>query len=117
MLIQFFGPIIPRCTGIPLTGGESMCTLCDLLTLIDNLVKFATMLASFLVVIFIIWGAFLIMTAASSDRVKQGRQVIITAVIGLAIVLGAWIIVSTIFLLITGSYQGPLPMPWYRVSC
>lgn len=118
MILQFFGPIVPGCTGAPLSGGEPMCTICDFLSLIDNVVKFITVLAPLLVVIFIIWGAFLIITAAgNTSRMVKGRQVIVTAVVGMLIVLGAWLITSTTFLIITGAYEGPLPLPWYSIRC
>lgn len=117
-MIQFFGPIAPQCTGAPLIGGEPSCSLCDLLTLIDNVVKFTTQIAVLLVVIFIIWGAFLILTSAGdTKRVASGRKIITGTVVGLIIILGAWIIISTTFLVITGSYEGIMPMPWYRITC
>jgi len=117
-MIQFFTPLAPQCTGTPLVTGEPSCTLCDFLALIDNVVIFITQIASLLVVVFIIWGAFLILTSAGSrERVVKGRRVITTAVLGLVIILGAWIIVSTTFLVITGSYEGVMPMPWYRIQC
>ena len=120
MIFQLFGPIVPSCTGTPLLpgGAEKMCTLCDLLALMDNLIKFAAVLSPILVTIFAVWGAFLIITSAGSkDKITKGRAIILNAVIGLLIVVGAWVVVSTTFLVLTGSYQGPLPMPWYRIKC
>jgi len=118
MLPQFFGPIVPQCTGLSLAGTtERLCTVCDLLVLIDNLVKFTATIAPLVAVIFIVWGSFIIITAGSTDRYAKGRDVIKFAVIGLAIVLAAWVIVSTVFLVLTGSYGGPLPLPWHRIQC
>lgn len=117
-MIQLFGPLAPQCTGNPMITGESTCTLCDFLALIDNVVKFATQLVFVLVVIYMIWGAFLIITSGGSkDRVTKGRKIITSAIIGMVIVLGAWLIVSTVFLVVTGGYEGALPMPWYRIQC
>ena len=120
MLFQFFGPLIPRCTGdvISNISGERMCTLCDLLTLLDNLIKFAATIGPIIAILLIIWGAFNILTAGGDPgRVTKGRQIITISVTGLLIILGAWVIVSTTFLILTGNYQGPLPLPWYRIQC
>ena len=119
-MFQFFGPIIPKCTGplLDLATGEKMCTFCDFLTLIDNLVKFMATLAPILATIFTIWGAFLMITSGGSPaRWGQGKTAITRAVVGLIIVLCAWLIVSTVFQIIVGNYQGPLPMPWYKLGC
>jgi len=87
--------------------------------MLDNIVKFLAGLAPFLAIILIIWGAFLVITAGgSSDRLSSGKKVIQAAVVGLAIVLGAWVIVSTVFLIITGGnrFYGA-PLPWHSIRC
>ncbi|HCX45063.1 TPA: hypothetical protein DGT35_00450 [Patescibacteria group bacterium] len=117
---QFFSQIVPQCTGRLFPNNlERLCTFCDLIRLLDNIVKFMAGLAPFLATLLIIWGAFLIITAGGSpDRLSTGKKVIQAAVTGLAIVLGAWIIVSTVFLVITGSnkFYGS-PMPWNAIRC
>lgn len=116
---QLLASIMPQCTGTPLaTTGERMCTLCDFLSLIDNIIKFVALTTPLVVIIIIAWGSFIMMTAGGSEeRFFKGKKIITSAIIGLLIVLGAWIIVSTVFLLLTGSYEGPFPLPWYQVSC
>ena len=117
---QFLSQIVPQCTGRLFPNKiERLCTFCDLIRLLDNIVKFMAGLAPFLAILLIIWGAFLIITAGGSpDRLSTGKKVIQAAVIGLAIVLGAWVIVSTVFLVITGNtrFYGS-PLPWHAIRC
>lgn len=119
-LAQFFGPIVPQCTGneINAVTGERLCTLCDLLTLIDNIVKFLATVGPLVAIGFVMYGGFYILLSGGNPNFRTtGRKIITSALIGLAIVLASWIIVSTIFLIITGSSSGPLPLPWYRIQC
>jgi len=58
----------------------------------------------------IAWGGIVIMTAGGSigtekspSRVSKGKKIITTAVIGIAIALGAWLVINAIFLALTGS--------------
>ena len=102
---QFLTQIMPQCTGDFLSQGtERMCTFCDLIRLLDNIVKFLAGIAPILAVLFIIGGAFIIITAGGSpERLSSGKKMIQAAVVGLAVVIGAWVIISTVFLIITGS--------------
>ena len=117
---QFLTQIMPQCTGDFLSRStERMCTFCDLIKLFDNIVKFLAGLAPVLAILFIIGGAFIIITSGGSpDRLSSGKKMITAAVVGLAVVLGAWVIVSTVFLIITGSnkFYGA-PLPWYAIRC
>lgn len=57
-------------------------------------------------VIFIVWGGFVIMTAAGSEeRVRKGRQIITAALIGVAIALGAWLIITALNFFIQEGFQ------------
>lgn len=57
-------------------------------------------------VIFIVWGGFVIMTAAGSEeRVRKGRQIITAALIGVAIALGAWLLITALNFFIQESFQ------------
>lgn len=46
--------------------------------------------------VMIVWGGFLYIFAATGAKVRQGKTVIIDAVIGLALVLGAYVILTTL---------------------
>lgn len=111
------GGLVPKCTGNPLPGvttGERQCTFCDFANLGKNLIKWFTEIAVVLGVLFIIWGAFVIMTAGGSpERVSQGRQSMTIAVIGIAIALGSWLIIGAVINLLSGGS----PLPWTEIQC
>ena len=100
--------------GVTCNNLEGGCDLCDAIKVAQNIIQMLFELAIPLAVAMIAWGAFVFMTAAGSEeRVKQGRKIMTSAVIGLAIVLGAWIIINVLLHLLTGKVN----FPWHTVSC
>lgn len=110
-------PLFTTAAGlVPCGPGTSKptCTYCDLFVLIQSVIKFAFSFSLVLGTIFIIVGGFKILTAGESpSRVDEGKSTIIAAVVGIAIALGAWLIVDTVMKAITGSPLGP----WNSISC
>jgi len=74
------------------------CNFCHLLTLIERVINFALYnIALPLVVVFIVWGGLKIMTAGDdTGKVQEGRKIIQSAIIGIFIALGAWMIINMI---------------------
>ncbi|MDD5431126.1 MAG: hypothetical protein PHP03_02800 [Candidatus Pacebacteria bacterium] len=101
---------------VPCGGaGEKACGLCDFFKLAQNIITFLMKIAFTLATLFIIYGAFVIMTAGGSpERVTEGKKVLTITFTGVAIILGSWIIMSTLLLVITGS---PSKIPWNQVTC
>lgn len=84
------------------------CGFCDLLTLIEKIIDFALKISFSLVIIFILYGGFVIMTAGgSSERAASGRKIIQAAIIGILIALAAWLIINTILTVLTGQKFEP----------
>lgn len=99
---------------IPCTGLD--CDICDLGAVFNKLVIYAIEFASIAAVVITFWGGFKMLTSAGNeDAVKTGKQMIWGAAVGLTIVLSAWIIVDSIFKLLTGgdSRLGP----WNELQC
>lgn len=72
------------------------CNLVTFLEFLRNIINFLLTLAIPLAVGFIAWGAFVIITAGGSEeKVKKGRGIITAAVVGIAIALGSWLIITT----------------------
>ncbi|MBU6142318.1 hypothetical protein KGO95_04415 [Patescibacteria group bacterium] len=95
--------------------GQPACNLCSLLALIQILINYAIDLAFAFSGLFIAWGAFVIMTAGGSEqRVKKGKEVMTTAIIGLVIMLSAWLILGTVLQVLTGSAT---KLPWTSIKC
>ena len=82
---------------------EDGCGLDDLIVFLRRLINYLTVIVIPLVAAMVVWGGLVIMTAAGSvEKVSSGRQVIKTAVIGLIIALGSWLIINAIYLALTG---------------
>ena len=95
--------------------GQPVCTLCSLLSLVKDLIDFAIKMSFAFAGLFITWGAFVTMTAgASEERVKEGRKILTTAVVGLVIMLSAWLILGTVIQILTDS---PSKLPWTEIKC
>ena len=115
-MISYQAQLAVQCTG-PVYSQYSgpQCTLCDFVHLMDNLAGFISQLAIGLVVIMIIWGAFVMMLSAGNPtKFKQGRAVITYALIGLAVVLSAYVIVGTLLRIL--SPNGGIA-PWNEIQC
>ncbi|MEK7635833.1 MAG: hypothetical protein AAB405_01955 [Patescibacteria group bacterium] len=99
---------------------KASCEFCDLLTLAEKVLDFALYyIAVPLVVIFIIYGGFVILTAGDKpERVSDGRKIITSAVIGLLIALLAWLLIDTILQVIAGNnLTGNWWNPAVKINC
>lgn len=98
----FFGPIVPSCD--PVAG----CGKAELIQLASNLFNFLISLAMFITVIFTLWGGFIFLTSGgSTDRIERGKKTITAAIVGLIIVLVAWVTINILmdfFTNCTGSW-------------
>ena len=83
--------LVPNCA--PAECGEE-----QLLQLGVNVINFMIHFLAFpLVVIFFLWGGFLLLTSGGSpNRIEQGKKAITGAVIGLVIVLTSVVVINTI---------------------
>jgi type IV secretion system pilin len=98
---------------VPCTGFD--CSMCSLFELIKNIINFLTKVIFALATAFIVWGAIEIMTAGGSEtRITSGRERITTAIFGIAITLGAWLLIGTILQVLTGSSS---KLPWNEIEC
>lgn len=96
------------------------CTFCHLLTLAERVIDFSLYyIAVPLVVIFIIYGGFVILTAGDRpEKVSDGRKIITSAVVGLLIALLAWLLIDIILQLIAGNnLTGDWWNPGAEISC
>ncbi len=104
---QAADPLVP--CGPDSHGGKG-CQFCDLIILIGNVINFALYnIAIPLVVVFIVWGGLTIMTAGdSTEKVSQGRKMIQSAIVGVLIALGAWMIIN----MVLSAVGGGSFVPW-----
>jgi hypothetical protein len=82
-----------------------------------NVIDIMMEAAALIVLVMLIWGAFLMMTSAGSQsKYDEGKKKITSAVIGLAITLAAWAIVNTAFMAIA-SISGASEITWNNIKC
>lgn len=73
------------------------CNIVAFINWIKSLINTLLIIVIPIGVIFIIYGAFVIMTAGGSeDKAKKGKDIITAAAIGVAISFGAWLLVTTV---------------------
>lgn len=100
---------------VPCNGPD--CTLCDVLVLANNVITLLIKIGLSLAGLFFAYGAFVIMTAGAGGSEKQmseGRSMLWTVVIGVSIMLVAWLLIGTLLRIITGS---PSVFPWNEIQC
>jgi len=125
LLLVLFIPAITKAAGLVPCGGpepEKPCTACDLLVLLQNVLHFALTIAFLIVVIFAIVGGFRwILSGGNEENIKAGQKTLSSALIGLVIILCAWLIVNTVFWLVKTiggeDYTGTGALPWFQLEC
>ncbi|MGC8651167.1 MAG: hypothetical protein ACP5RX_00920 [Minisyncoccia bacterium] len=113
-------PVISKAAGLVPCGGpnENPCTACDLLVLAENILHFAMTMAFTIVVIFAIIAGFrMILSGGNEANVKAGQQGLTSALIGLAIILCAWLIINTIFWLVAKVGGEDYTGTWWHLEC
>jgi hypothetical protein len=78
------------------------CTLCDGIRVAKNVTEFLTVIAVALAVLIIMYGALRMMTSGGNENwLSAGKEAILKALLGLAIVAASWLIVDTVFKALT----------------
>jgi hypothetical protein len=119
----YWGPIV-SCSGSPAPGSElGTCTsFCDLLATGQNVVKMGMTFALYVVApLFLIWAGLKIMLAKGSpEGVKDARKMLLSTVVGIAVTVGAYVIVNTFFAVIGWTFpniEGMQQSSWSEIRC
>jgi len=99
---SLFGPIIPascRCDRVPIVGGEGFASSAPgwgcIIEVVQNVINVGIALGIVFIVLMIVWAGFTFMTSgANPEARKKGRQRVMNAVVGLAVILVAWLAVD-----------------------
>lgn len=88
------------------------CTICHLFAGVKNLVNFFTLQIAMpaAVVVLIYGGLMFVMSGGSPAKRDKGRAALQYAILGMAIVFGAWLIVDTVLRVLAS--PGQLPKFW-----
>lgn len=94
---------------VPCSGVN--CTCADLGTVAQNIINTSIFVAIFLSAILFAWAGWKMISSksiGSSSGVEEGKDVLMNVVIGLVVIIAAWLIVDTIVKTITasGAVQG-----------
>jgi len=113
-------PLIVSAAGLVPCGGpdEDPCTACDLLVLAQNVLKFALEIAFLIVIGSIVYGGFRwIFSLGKEENLKAGQKIITNAIIGIVIILTAWLIVNTVFWVIKQMGGDNYTGTWFHIDC
>lgn len=110
----YWGPVMSCNT--PTTHRCS--SLCDLLATLQNALYLGITIAMFIVapIFFLVGGFYMIISQGDESKVKKGRKIITSTVWGIVIILTAFIIVNTIFIII-GPKVGGGKFNWSEIQC
>lgn len=93
---------------------DQVCNLCDLVKVASNIIDLLVQLTFAVGALAIVVGAgMMIFSAGSEQKFSQGKKLITNAVIGIVIAVASWLIINTIFHLITGNPD----FPWAELKC
>ena len=88
---------------VPCTGVN--CTVCNIAELAQNVLNTGIFIAVFLSAVLFAWAGFKYLSAAGSDgQVKEARGIFLNVLIGLLIILAAWLVVDALMATMTGSH-------------
>lgn len=114
------GGLVP-CGPVSL-GFSHACTVCDFFVLIDKIIDFISVdiVPPLALLLIIIGGVMMIISGGSETQYKKGKTIITSAIVGLLIIWGSWIIIDTIMSGLTSlGSQGTAPnfTPWNTIQC
>jgi hypothetical protein len=115
---QFFGPIIPQ-TGACVCPGSAPNWGC-VLQVLQNVINLGVALAVVAIVLSLVYAAFILMTNGANPHARmQGRRLLLNSVIGLSVVLLAWVSVDFVMKAIynpRATLAGDVPLgPWNAI--
>jgi Type IV secretion system pilin len=95
--ISSFSPIVHAAGIIPscATGNDSNCGLNDMLQLGVNIANWILGIVGAVALLFFVYGGFVfILSAGNEEKVKEGKTILMNAIIGLVIVFASYLIIQ-----------------------
>lgn len=93
---SWYNGIVPECDG-SVTDKSGGCGYQQFLTLISNVIQFLLYIAVPIAAISFFFAGFLYLTAAgNTGKIEEAHQIFWSALIGIIIMLSAWLLVNTI---------------------
>lgn len=110
--LGYWGPLVA-------CGGDTCTSLCDLIELGQRLTAFGISLVVFAIgpIMLVYGGMKLLMSGGSEERIKSGRKTVTDAVIGIAVALGTWLILTTFLWGLGIATGGNAGVQWPNIEC
>ena len=110
--LDFLKGIVPCGTSY----AQAPCTVCHFYKLLQNIINFilyitaslATLMATFIAFLFLFSGG-------SPQRITDAKSKLWLLVLGIAWVLGSWLLINTILNFVVNPQV--FPMPWNQIKC
>ncbi|HED37915.1 MAG TPA: hypothetical protein ENI76_06695 [Ignavibacteria bacterium] len=91
---------------VPCNGPD--CNLCDVAKLAENSISFIVQISFVISALLFTYAGFLFLTAgADSGKVSSARKIFTNTIIGIVIILTAWLVVNVILTVLTGQGVNP----------
>ena len=104
---------------IPCSGND--CGTCHIVELADNVTNIIIALALGISVIIFMYAGWLMLSAAgNSTQIKKGKDVMLNVLVGLVIILTAWLVIDVMLKSLLPGGQvttGSITMPWNKIAC
>lgn len=106
---NFFGPIVPQ------TCDGPTCQACHLVLLADNIIEFLISIFAVIGAILVAWAGLLMATSrGDTGQLARGKSILLNSIVGLVIMLVAWLVVDTIMKTLAGSDAYGM---WQEIKC
>ncbi len=115
-------PVLPAATPIQLSNNSGTgivpctgvnCQACSLAKLAQNIINFLIGLSIPLAAALFAWAGTMYFSSSVIDKLEKAKKIFTSALIGFAIIIGAWLVVQTILsTILNKSYQG-----WNQIQC
>jgi hypothetical protein len=121
MMFLFATPVLVSAAGLTqivptdCTGNGGCQSICDIAQLAQNVLNDGIYVAVFLSAALFAWAGWRHMSAGGdAGQIKEANKVFSSVFIGLVLILSAWLIVSTLMSVLTGSGATPT-LPWNQI--
>lgn len=116
----FLAPKLAGAQGLVPCGnpGQPDCQVCDVVTLVNNIVNWLVGILTLIFTIMIIVAGLRLVTSTGNANVKvSARKMLITGILGFIIVLSAWIMIDFLIKVLLSPGAQAAIGPWNSLQC
>lgn len=114
-------PVISQAAGfVPCGGqGEPRCQFCHFFVMLDTIFDFIILRMAPIVatLMLVIGGVMFFFAGAKPEAMKTGKDIIFSALLGLAIIFTAWIVINTLLGFMDVAVWTGLESGWWQIKC